>query len=265
MAKLRGIAMPPAFLRPSWLVALALGAQAADAGEAAARRVIGFSADGGKFALEEFGAADSGMGAGAIHSYIYFVDTAKNEVLDESVNATLNQGGAALLGALRKLSAEAASATVQTDKIALGGRLLGADASSRAGETFTYLDVWPVEKAAKASLAVQAREIGGKAQLVVEYDAPPRHDENESASDKSPNFSLSLVKPDGKRIALTGPIVDPHVEDRGAFYKYAIAEAYLLPRKDKPPVIAAIVETFTLGGEGVSRNFIPVAIVLPAP
>jgi predicted secreted protein len=256
--------MPPALTRLSWLLALALGAQAAEAGQAAARRVIGFSADGGKFALEEYGAADPGMGSGAIHSNIYFVDTAKNEILDESVNATLNQGGAALLGALRKLSAEAASATLQTDRIALRGRAIGADSSSRAGETFTYLSVWPVEKAAKASLDIQAPEIGGKAQLVVEYEKPAQQKEDEPASDKSPNFSLSLVKPGGKRIALTGPIVDPHIEDRGAFYKYAIAEAYLLPRKDKPPVIAAIVETFTLGGEGVSRNFIPVAIALPA-
>jgi predicted secreted protein len=256
--------MPPVIKNLSWLLALALSAQAANAGEAAARRVIGFSADGAKFALEEFGAADPGMGSGNIHSFIYFIDTAKNEVLDDTVNATVNQGGNDLLTSLRKVSAEAASFTMQTDKVALRGRLIGADHSSRAGEMFYYFDVWAVEKAAKATLDVQAPEIGGKAQLVVEYDKPPQQKEDEPASDKPPNFSLTLVKSDGKRLALTGPTVDPHIEDRGAFYKYAIAEAYLMPRKDKPPVIAAIVETFTLGGEGVSRNFIPVAIVMPA-
>src|SRR5471030_554168 len=108
--------MPSVVRNLSWLLALALGAQAANAGEAAARRVIGFSADGGKFALEEFGAVDPGMGAGNIHSFIYFIDTAKNEVLDDTVNASVNQGGNDLLTALRKVSAEAASFTMQTDK-----------------------------------------------------------------------------------------------------------------------------------------------------
>ena len=258
--------MPPASIRGLALVAaLVLGAHAASAGQAAARRVIGFSADGDCFALEEFGAADAGNGQGGIHSFIAFVDTANSQILDESVNATMDAGGAELLAPLRHLSAQAAAATIAFRKIGASGRLIGADPSSRAGELFTYLKVWPVEKAAKASLDVNAPEIGGKARLTLDYEAPPHTDQGEPQSDKSPPFALTLVKADGKRIALAQNIADPHAGDRGPFYKYAIAEAWLLPRPGKPPVIAAVVETFTQGGEGPDRNFIPVAIALPAP
>jgi hypothetical protein len=258
--------MPPAPIRALALVAaLVIGAQSASAGQAAARRVIGFSADGDCFALEEFGAADSGNGQGGIHSFIAFVDTANSQILDESVNATMDAGGEELLAPLRHLSAQAASATIAFRKIGASGRLIGADPQSRAGELFTYLKVWPVEKAAKASLEINAPEVGGKARLTLDYEAPPRTGEGEPQSDKSPPFALTLVKPDGKRIALAQNIVDPHASDRGAFYKYGIAEAWLLPRHGKTPVIAAVVETFTQGGEGPDRNFIPVAIALPAP
>ncbi|WP_158818515.1 DUF2259 domain-containing protein [Methylocapsa sp. S129] len=258
--------MPPAAIRIlSLIAALAAGASGASAGEAAARRVIGFSPDGGKFALEEFGASDPGMGGGVIHSFITIVDTATNEILDESVNATIDGGGEDLLAPLRRLAAQAAAPTLGYDKIGAPGRLIGADPSSRSGELFYYLNVWPVETAAKATLAIQAPEIGGKAQLVLDYEKPAPTDKGEPSSDKSPTFVLTLVKPDGKRVALTKNVADPHAADRGAFYKYAIAEAYLLPRKGQTPVIAAVVETFTSGGEGASRNFIPVAIALPAP
>jgi hypothetical protein len=99
----------------------------------------------------------------------------------------------------------------------------------------------------------------------LDYQSPPHPDLDEPASDKSPPFVLTLVKPDGKRIALTRETLDPRATDRGAFYKYAIAEAWLLPRPGKTPVIAAVVEIFTQGGEGPDRNFVPVAIALPAP
>jgi predicted secreted protein len=251
--------MPPASLRVMALIGALLVAAPASAGEAAARRVIGFSADGGIFALEEYGAADPGMGKGDIHSFITFVDTATNQVLDESVSATLQGGGKELLGSLRRLSAQAAAPTIAFRKVAASGSLIGADPSSRAGELFYYDDVLPVERVAKASLAVEAPELGGKAELVLEYVSPPHPDADEPASDKSPPFVLTLVKPDGKRTPLTGQTLDPRAVDRGAFYKYALAEAWLLPRQGKPPVIGAVVETFTLGSEGVERNFVPVA------
>jgi hypothetical protein len=258
--------MPPASIRALVLIAaFALGAQSASAGQAAARRVIGFSANGDCFALEEFGAADSGNGQGGIHSFISFVNAANGRILDESVNATIDAGGEDLLAPLRHLSAEAASGTIDFRKIRPSGRLIGADASSRAGELFYYLKVWPVEKAAKASLNVNAPELGGKAELALDYPLPPPADQGEPQSDKSPPFSLTLVRPDGKRMVLARNIVDPHAADRGAFYKYAIAEAWLLPRPGKTPVIAAVVEIFTQGGEGPDRNFVPVAIALPAP
>jgi hypothetical protein len=260
--------MPPAAIRVLALIAaFAAGAPTASAGEAAARRVIGFSADGANFALEEFGGSDPGMGGGNVHSFIAIVDTATNEILDDSVSAALDGGGGGdLLAPLRHLAAQAASAALGERKIGAPGRLIGADASSRPGDQFYYFDVWKVEKAAKATLDIQAPEIGGKARLALDYEAPPKAtDGGEASSPTPPSFVLTLIKPDGKRIALTRAVADPRASERGAFYKYAIAEAYLLPRKGQTPVIAAVVETFTAGGEGTDRNFIPVAIALPAP
>lgn len=254
---------PPAATRVLALLiaALVFGAPAAFAGEAAARRVIGFSPDGAAFALEEYGASDPGMGQGDAHSFIWIVDTAKSDLLDESVSVSLEGGGADLIAPLRRLAAQAAAATLRFHRVGAPGRRIGWDPSSRAGEMFYYLDVWPVEKAAKATLDVDAPELGGKAQLVLDYEKPPHaSDDSEPVSDKSPPFALVLVKPDGKRVTLATGVLDPHATDRGAFYKYAVAEAWLLPRIGKTPVIAAIVETFTMGGEGVSRNFIPVAV-----
>ena len=248
------------------IAALAFGATGAAAGEAAARRVIGFSPDGANFALEEFGGSDPGNGGGTVHSFISIVDTATNEILDESVSATLDGGGDDLLAPLRHLAAQAAGGALGERKIGAPGRLIGADASSRPGDQFYYFDVWKVEKAAKPTLDIQAPEIGGKAQLALDYEAPPKAtDGGEASSPTPPTFVLTLVKPDGKRTALTRAVPDPRASERGAFYKYAIAEAYLLPRKGQTPVIAAVVETFTAGSEGADRNFIPVAIALPAP
>jgi hypothetical protein len=257
--------LAPTLLRGAALIAtlVACAPTASRAGEAGARRVVGFSADGGVFALEEYGASDPGMGKGDIHSFIYFVDTATNQILDNSISATVQGGGRALLGPLRSLSAQAAAPTIAFHKIAARGRLIGADASSRSSELFFYADVTPVEKAAKSGLAVEAPELGGKAELVLDYQSPPHPDVDEPASDKSPPFVLTLVKPDGARVALTDATLDPRATDRGAFYKYALAEAWLLPRPGKPPVIAAIIETFTLGSEGMDRNFVPVAAVAP--
>lgn len=58
-------------------------------------------------------------------------------------------------------------------------------------------------------------------------------------------------------------LIDPHERSGSVFYKYAIAEAYLLPRKGATPVVAALVECFLLGGEGPDRDFIAVAAALP--
>jgi Predicted secreted protein (DUF2259) len=245
------------------LATLVAGASSAAAGEASARRVIGFSPDGAQFAMEEYGASDPGSGKGDIHSFISIVDTATNEILDDSVNATMDAGGSDLLAELRRLSAQGAAETLAFHKIGAQGRLIGADPSSRPGDMFSYAKVWPVEKAAKDVLDIAAPEIGGKAQLALDYDKPKRTDAGEPSSEQSPSFVLTLLKPDGKRIALTKAIADPHAGDRGAFYKYAIAEVWLFQRKGQTPVIAPIVETFTQGSEGADRHFIPVAIALP--
>jgi hypothetical protein len=246
------------------LITSVIGAGAASAGEAAARRVIGFSPDGAYFAMEEFGHSDPGMGNINLHSYISIVDTKGSDILDESVQVSLISGDVALAGAVHDLATRAAAVSIRNYEIGTPGRLIGADKSSRAGEEIYYLNVWAVEKAAKATLNIDAPEIGGKGKLILEYAAPARtSDDAEPTSETAPTFVLTLVKPGGKRIALTKAIADP--ESRGAFYKYAIAEAHLLPRASKTAVIAAIVETFTVGGEGVNRNFIPVAIELPAP
>jgi hypothetical protein len=140
----------------SLLAALLTGVTGAAAGEASARRVIGFSPDGAQFAMEEYGASDPGSGKGEIHSFISIVDTATNEILDDSVNATMDAGGSDLLAELRKLSAQGAAETLAFHKIGAQGRLIGADPSSRPGEMFSYAKVWPVEKAAKDVLDIAA-------------------------------------------------------------------------------------------------------------
>ncbi|NVP55794.1 DUF2259 domain-containing protein [Mycoplana rhizolycopersici] len=73
------------------------------AGDFAQVRPIGFSADGGIFAYEEFGIQD---GSGSAYSNIYFIDTAKDEYLPGSpirVQAPENDSG------LRRVRAEAAA------------------------------------------------------------------------------------------------------------------------------------------------------------
>ena len=250
------------------LAALALFAsspQAAQAGEAFARRVIGFSPDGNTFAVEEFGHGDPGMGTLDLHSFITFLDTRTNQMLDDSVEVTLKGGEETQLAAVRRLAVQAAAASLRADKIGVQGRSLGADLSSRAGEQIFYLNVWTVQKAGKTSLDVEAPEFGGKARLTLDYDAPtPTGTDVEASSETPPSFVLALTKPDGTRLAATKSLADPWAKDRGAFYKYAIAEASLMPRPGKTPVIGVLVETFTSGAEGPNRNFIPVAIEVPA-
>lgn len=247
------------------LALFACGLQAAQAGEAFARRVIGFSPDGDTFAVEEFGRGDPGMGNLDLHSFITFLDTRTNQALDDSVEVTVKGGAETQLAAVRSLAAQAAAASLRAGKIGVQGRPIGADASSRAGEQIFYLDVWTVEKASKTSLDVEAPELGGKARLTLDYAAPASTGTDaEPSSETPPSFVLVLTKPDGTRLAATASLADPWATDRGAFYKYAIAEARLMPRPGKTPVIGVLVQTFTSGAEGPNRNFIPVAIEVPA-
>ena len=56
---------------PLLLAALAMSCVAAQAGDAAARRIIGFSPDGAYFAFEQFGQLDAGASASGYSQIVH--------------------------------------------------------------------------------------------------------------------------------------------------------------------------------------------------
>jgi predicted secreted protein len=237
----------------------------AQAGDAAARRIIGFSPDGHYFAFEQYGTLDwSETGSG--WSEIAIVDTQTDQfvggkpitIADEKPDATLT------LSAARSLAAKQAAPLLAKYKIASRGQRVAFDKFTFPDDLTAYAEIARVEQVSQKWLSATFDELGISTiqlnEILIDSstDCSSSFDEASPKNiDKARGFSLTLQGHDGK--AFKTLHTDKSVPaSRKCPTSYSLSEAYVFKPKDKPPVIAVLVQRFSQGYEGRDRRFIAV-------
>jgi len=263
---------------------LAISTATALAGDAAARRVIGFSPDGGYFAFEQYGELDAGASASG-YSQIDIIDTRTDEfvggkpilVVDESEESTLT------LEQARAQAAARANPILARYAIASRGKQTASDKFTFPSEMVAYADISRLEQVSRKWLSPLYGETGiSTIQLdqilaASTADCSASFDEAQSGDqalqgdkalqgDETPQgdktgkalgFRLSLRGQDGK------PFKTLHEDkavpgSRNCPTSYSLSESYEYTPSGKPAVIVVLVQRFSQGFEGRDRRFIAV-------
>lgn len=245
---------------------LAVSAGTAGAGDAAARRIIGFSPDGAYFAFEQYGQLDAGA-SGSGWSQIDIIDTRTDEfvggkpimIVDESEEATLT------LGQARAQAAAKAAPILARYAIASPGEQTASDMFTFPGEMVAYNDISRLEQVSQKWLSPTYDEFGistiqldqllaaSMTDCSASFDAAQQGD----TSGKALGFRLTLQGQDGKPFRVLHE--DKTVPgSRNCPTSYSLSEAYKFTPNGKPAVIVVLVQRFSQGFEGRDRRFIAV-------
>ena len=251
---------------------LAISTASALAGDAAARRIIGFSPDGAYFAFEQYGELDAGASASG-YSEIDIIDTRTDEfvggkpilVVDESEEATLT------LDQARAQAAARAKPILAKYAIAPRGKQTASDKFTFPGEMVGYVDISRLEQVSQKWLSplydetgvstIQLDEIlaGSTSDCSASFEDSQRSDKafQGDKTGKALGFRLTLQGQDGK------PFKTLHEDkavpgSRNCPTSYSLAEAYEYTPSGKPAVIVVLVQRFSQGFEGRDRRFIAV-------
>lgn len=247
-------------------VGLALGlAGAAQAGDAAARRILGFSPDGHYFAFEQYGTLDwSETNSG--WSEIAIIDTQTDQFVGgKPITVTDEKGDAPLtLSAARSQAAKQAAPLLARHAIASRGQRAAFDKFTFPDDMTAYAEIARVEQASRKWLSATFDELGISTiqldEIVIDSAADCSSGLPDAQADnagKARGFSLTLQGPDGKTFKTLH--TDKTVPaSRKCPTSYSLSEAYVFKPKDKPPAIAVLVQRFSQGYEGRDRRFIAV-------
>lgn len=250
---------------------IAFAAGSAQAGDAAARRVIGFSPDGNYFAFEQYGELDAGA-SGSGWSEIDIIDTRSDDfvggkpirIVDESEDATLT------LEQARAQAAAQAKPILAKYGIAARGERTAFDKFTFPDDMVAYNDIPRLEQVAQKFLStansqaeistVQLDEIlaASTADCSASFDDAQQKD----AAGKARGFRLTLQGQDGKPMKVLHE--DKAVPgSRNCPTSYSVSEAYEFTPKGKPAAVAVLVQRFSQGFEGRDRRFMAVTGQLP--
>ncbi len=251
-------------------VFLAMLVSAAQAGDAAARRIIGFSPDGRYFAFEQYGELDAAVSG---WSQIDIIDTSTDDyvggkpilVLDDSEEATKTVEQA------RAEAAKQAAPVLAKYAIAERGERTASDRFTFPDDEVEYNDIPRLEQAAQKWLSPRYGETGISTIQLDEILADSKQDCSASFDDaregdqplpgdktgKARGFRLSLQGQDGKPFKVLHE--DKTVPgSRNCPTSYSLSESYEYTPPGKPAVLAVLVQRFSQGFEGRDRRFIAV-------
>ncbi|MER8544339.1 MULTISPECIES: DUF2259 domain-containing protein [unclassified Mesorhizobium] len=239
-------------------------ASAAQAGDAAARRVIGFSPDGNYFAFEQYGTLDAGASDSG-WSEIDIIDTRTDEfvggkpivIADETEDSTLT------LAQARAQAAELAAPLLAKYAIAPRGERTALDRFTFPDDMVAYNDIARLEQVSQKWLSPAYDELGtiqleqiradSTADCSASFDATLQGE----TTGKALGFRLTLQGQDGKPIKLLHE--DKAVPgSRNCPTSYSLSESYAFTPDGKPGVLAVLVQRFSQGFEGRDRRFIAV-------
>jgi len=251
---------------------LALSAGTAQAGDAAARGIIGFSPDGNYFAFEQYGTLDAGASDSG-YSEIDIIDTSTDQfvggkpilVVDESEESTLT------LEQARAQAAAQAAPILAKYAIAARGERTASDKFTFPDDMVDYNDIARLEQVSQKWLSplydeleistIQLEQILADSKT----DCSASFDETQQGGSalqgdktgKALGFRLTLQGQDGKPFKLLHE--DKTVPgSRNCPTSYSLSESYEFTPDGKPAVIAVLVQRFSQGFEGRDRRFIAV-------
>ncbi|WP_245319470.1 DUF2259 domain-containing protein [Mesorhizobium temperatum] len=241
-------------------------ASAVQAGDAAARRIIGFSPDGSYFAFEQYGTLDAGASDSG-WSEIDIIDTRTDEfvggkpirIVDETEEATLTVDQA------RAQAAAQAAPILARYAIAPRGERTAVDRFTFPDDMVAYQDIARLEQVSQKSLSPSYDELGISSiqldQILADNttDCSSSFDETQqgAATGKGLGFRLTLQGQDGKPFKLLHE--DKAVPgSRNCPTSYSLSESYAFTPDGKPAVLAVLVQRFSQGFEGRDRRFIAV-------
>jgi predicted secreted protein len=246
--------------------ALAIPAGTAQAGDAAARRVIGFSPDGAYFAFEQYGTLDAGASDSG-WSQIDVIDTRTDQfvggkpivIVDETEEATLT------LEQARAQAAAQAAPILARYAIASLGEQTVSDKFTFPGEMVAYNDISRLKRVSQKWLSPLYDETGISTIRLDEILAASTSDCSASftatqqgeTSGKALGFRLTLQGQDGKPFKILHE--DKTVPgSRNCPTSYSLSESYQFTPAGKPTVIVVLVQRFSQGFEGRDRRFLAV-------
>ncbi|MER9681099.1 DUF2259 domain-containing protein [Mesorhizobium sp. M0184] len=239
-------------------------ASAAQAGDAAARRVIGFSPDGNYFAFEQYGTLDAGASDSG-WSEIDIIDTRTDEfvggkpivIADETEDSTLT------LAQARAQAAELAAPLLAKYAIAPRGERTALDRFTFPDDMVAYNDIARLEQVSQKWLSPAYDDLGTiqleqiRADSTADCSASFDATQQGETTGKALGFRLTLQGRDGKPIKLLHE--DKAVPgSRNCPTSYSLSESYAFTPDGKPGVLAVLVQRFSQGFEGRDRRFIAV-------
>ena len=225
-------------------------AGAANAGDIASFRPIGFSPDGGIFAFEEYGIQD---GSGFPYSSIFFIDTRKDAFLpDTPIRVRMDDENAGLSSARAKAAAQAAPLV---QKLALDA----APGLMAAFNPITETDS-PAHSLTYRQYAMEP-PVGGKFALALEEIALPPSAACKDVTPQSIGFRLSFKLEDGQPSQRLLHADQKIPESRNCPTGYRLGGVMVHHPDGKDPVHIILVQVLSFGFEGRDGHWIAV----PAP
>lgn len=222
------------------LLILSLPAAAADT---ATRVIIGFSADGRRFAFEEFGRFD---GSGFPYSSIYVIDTEKNEWAAPPVHIRLQQE-TALVSRARRLARERARPLLSG--IAEPGEVLASQPIAQM-----------VEAPDRLSFRTMSHVPNSEEPLVLELkEIEPAKPRDEEAR----GFRLTITEHGERRIVHEDRVL-PAGRALARGYRMTDVIAYRPENRQGVAVLVVMILVLKQGFEGSDGRYIAVTMPLPS-
>ena len=232
------------------LLASALFAPAASAGDIASFQPIGFSADGGVFAFEEYGVQD---GSGFPYSNIFFIDTRKDAFLPGTpIRLRIDEENTSLAEVRARAAAKAAPLVQKFD--------LGANPGLMAAFN-------PVTKTESAAHRLTYRQyaveppVGGDFTLALDEFPLAPSAQCKDVAPQSTGFRLAFQAEDGKASDRVLHADTTIPDSRKCPAGYRIGGAMVYHPVQGEPVHVALVQVLSFGFEGRDGRWIAV----PAP
>lgn len=230
------------------LLASALMAASASAGDFATFQPLGFSPDGKVFAFEEFGIQD---GSGFPYSNVYFIDTERDAYLSGTPIRVRIDDESVGLGKARAESRDKARSLIESHKLADNPGVLAAfNPMGEVGADRERIDYLPhaIEPTPGGSFALALENIPLK----------PSDRCRDITPEGGKGFRLKLVKLDGET-ADTVLHEDTRVPDsRNCPLSYQISGAMTFHPRGVDPVHVALVLVRSFGFEGADGRWIAV-------
>jgi predicted secreted protein len=224
----------------------ALGSLPAAAGDFAERRLIGFSADGGRFAFEEFGIQD---GSGFPYANIFVIDTTKDSwVPGTPIRVRLDDEEQGIAPARRAAAEQAAPHLAEIDQ---PGTLLASNPITESGRD-------PHTIAFKRHPALQ---LDGP-DLTLELETIPLSAPgNDDPDYKTHGFRL-VLKTEGGETVLHEDNALP--ASRGTALDYRINDVVIHQTFGEPATLVVLLQVLTRGFEGPDGRYMAVTAKLPS-